>query len=108
MLRRRWRFRGGRGGEVPQAPSARPGPDDPRSLDRLRPGEAGLIVGLIGEEADRLRLMEMGLLEGETIQVLKFAPLGDPIEILLRGYHLSLRKESARQVLVAPEGADRT
>jgi len=48
----------------------------------------------------RPRLMEMGLLVGTRIQLVRFAPLGDPLEIKVRGYHLTLRKHEAEQILV--------
>ena len=46
------------------------------------------------------RLMEMGLLVGTRVQLVRFAPLGDPVEIKLRGYHLTLRRSEADQILV--------
>jgi ferrous iron transport protein A len=52
--------------------------------------------------ADRPRLMEMGLLVGTTVELVRFAPLGDPVEIKVRGYHLTLRKHEAEQILVRP------
>ena len=48
----------------------------------------------------RPRLMEMGLLVGTTIELVRFAPLGDPVEIKVRGYNLTLRKHEAEQILV--------
>ena len=48
----------------------------------------------------RPRLMEMGLLVGTTVELVRFAPLGDPVEIKVRGYHLTLRKHEAEQILV--------
>jgi ferrous iron transport protein A len=52
----------------------------------------------------RPRLMEMGLLVGTQIELVRFAPLGDPVEIKVRGYHLTLRKHEAEQILVQPGG----
>ena len=49
-----------------------------------------------------LRLMEMGLLVGTPVELVRFAPLGDPVEIKVRGYHLTLRKQEAEQILVQP------
>jgi ferrous iron transport protein A len=46
--------------------------------------------------------MEMGLLVGTAVELVRFAPLGDPVEIKVRGYHLSLRKHEADRILVAP------
>jgi ferrous iron transport protein A len=53
--------------------------------------------------ASRPRLMEMGLLVGTPVELIRFAPLGDPVEIRVRGYHLTLRKQEAEQILVRTE-----
>ena len=53
----------------------------------------------------RGRLLEMGILVGTTIELVRFAPLGDPVEIKLRGYHLSLRKHEAEMIWVRREGS---
>jgi ferrous iron transport protein A len=50
----------------------------------------------------RARLLEMGLLVGTIVEIVRFAPLGDPIELKVRGYHLSLRRHEADQILVTP------
>ena len=50
--------------------------------------------------ASRPRLMEMGLLVGTSVELVRFAPLGDPVEIKVRGYHLTLRRQEAEQILV--------
>ena len=50
----------------------------------------------------RARLMEMGLLVGTTVELVRFAPMGDPVEIKVRGYNLTLRKSEAEQILVRP------
>ncbi len=50
----------------------------------------------------RPRLMEMGLLVGTTVELVRFAPLGDPVEIKVRGYNLTLRKHEAEQIFVLP------
>ena len=52
----------------------------------------------------RPRLMEMGLLVGTKVELVRFAPLGDPVEIKVRGYHLTLRKHEAEQILVQANG----
>lgn len=67
-------------------------------LNQLRVGESGLVVSISGEEETVERIMEMGLIEGTNIRVVRFAPLGDPIEIEARGYHLTLRKQEASLV----------
>ena len=70
------------------------------SLDELKIGETARISKLELKTSDGLRLLEMGMTVGAKIKVLKFAPMGDPIEISVRGYHLSLRKSEARSILV--------
>lgn len=70
------------------------------SLDQLRIGQRGAIKAVEGADALVQRLLEMGLLEGEPVEVLAVAPLGDPIEIRLRDYRLSLRRAEAARVTV--------
>jgi len=71
------------------------------TLRDLRPGERGVVIGWTGG-APPIRLLEMGVLQGTEIEVVRLAPLGDPIEIQLRGYRLSLRKQEAEQIEVEP------
>lgn len=71
------------------------------SLDQLRLGKRARVEAIRGDDAIVQRLLEMGLLEGEEIEVIGFAPLGDPMEIRLRDYRLSLRRSEAARVLVA-------
>ena len=71
------------------------------NLSDLGPGESGVVVGWAGGVPSP-RLLEMGILEGTEIEVIRLAPLGDPIEIELRGYHLSIRKSEAEQIEIAP------
>ena len=72
------------------------------TLDRLALGTPARIerVGLAND--DGVRLMEMGLIPGTAVEVARIAPLGDPIDVVVRGYHLSLRKAEAREVTVSP------
>ena len=79
------------------------------SLDQLRPGQRGRITAIQGGDALVQRLMEMGLLENEEVEVIGLAPLGDPLEIRLGDYRLSLRRgEAARvQILPLPEPRER-
>lgn len=63
-------------------------------------GDSGRIVELAGDDSLVQRLLEMGLTEGEDVEVVRFAPLGDPIEVRVRGYHLSLRRSEAAAVAV--------
>lgn len=70
------------------------------TLQDLRPGESGRILGF---EPDAVmdRLMEMGMLPGSEVQVVRLAPLGDPMDLKVRGYHLSIRKAEAAQIRVS-------
>ncbi len=70
------------------------------SLDQLQRGQRARVASLEGSDALVQRLLEMGLLEGEEIEVIGFAPLGDPIEIRLRDYRLSLRRSEAARIRV--------
>jgi len=65
-------------------------------------GQRGRITDIRGEDGIAIRLMEMGLTEGEEIKLLGFAPLGDPIEYEIRGYRVSLRKTEAQRVEIEP------
>jgi ferrous iron transport protein A len=73
-------------------------------LDQLAVGQRGRIVSLQGDDFLVQRLMEMGLLEGDEIEVVGFAPLGDPLEIRLADYRLSLRRSEAARILVTSLG----
>lgn len=70
------------------------------NLAKLKPGEKGRIsaIGAIG--AMKRRLMDMGVLIGEEVRVLKVAPMGDPIEVNIKSYNLSLRKNEAEGIVV--------
>lgn len=72
------------------------------TLDELRPGDRAEVVTVGGEPALVQRLYEFGLLEGETVEFLAVAPLGDPIEIRLGHTRLSLRKAEAARIVVRP------
>ena len=71
-----------------------------RTLDTLQAGEEAKVLELRTAADTAHRLMEMGLLPGTTLRVVRFAPLGDPVEILVRGYHLSLRRSEAAEIVV--------
>lgn len=73
------------------------------SLDRLRSGQQGRVTAVQGHRALRRRLLEMGLSPGVTVEAVRRAPLGDPIQFLVRGYHLCLRREDARHILIRVE-----
>jgi ferrous iron transport protein A len=70
------------------------------SLDQLERGQRATVTAIAGDDGIVQRLLEMGLLEGEEIEVLGFAPFGDPMEIRLRDYRLSLRRSEAARVSV--------
>lgn len=72
-------------------------------LDALRPGESGIVRSVGGTGALRRRLLDMGITPGTRVSVRKVAPLGDPIELCLRGYELSIRKADARSIEVECE-----
>lgn len=70
-------------------------------LSSLAPGTAAKVTEIKVASASRPRLMEMGLLVGTAVELVRFAPLGDPVEIKVRGYHLTLRRHEADQILVS-------
>ena len=70
------------------------------TLDTLPIGQTAVITAVGGEGALRCRLLDMGLIPKTTVRVEKIAPLGDPIELRVRDYALSLRKEDARNIQV--------
>ncbi len=69
-------------------------------LSDLKPGETGRIQEIGGSEQFRLRLIEMGLTKDAEICVDKYAPLRDPMELIVRGYHLSIRGQDAQKIAV--------
>ena len=69
-------------------------------LDRLKPGESAVIRRVGGDGALRRRLLDLGLTPNTKILVRKVAPFGDPIELFLRNYELTLRRDDARQIQV--------
>lgn len=71
-----------------------------RTLRDVKVGETVSVVKLHGEGALRRRIMDMGLTKGTSVYVRKVAPLGDPVEITVRGYELSIRKGDAENILV--------
>lgn len=70
------------------------------TLDELHIGRKGRITAVVGEGILRCRLLDMGLIPQTIVSVTKVAPMGDPMELLLRGYSLTLRKEDARSITV--------
>ncbi len=71
------------------------------SLDQVRVGATTHVADVPGDDATALRLLEMGLTPGVAVRVVATAPLGDPLELELRGYRLSLRRHDAARVVVA-------
>ena len=70
------------------------------TLDALAPGARATVTGYAGEMP--ARLLEMGLVPGTAVEVVRLAPLGDPMEIKVRGFLLSVRKDEAAHVVVEP------
>jgi ferrous iron transport protein A len=70
------------------------------SLDRLRIGTHARVLAVRGEGAIARRLMEMGVVPGAPVRVIKAAPLGDPLEVRVRNYHLALRRSEAQTISV--------
>ena len=71
-----------------------------KTLRDISCGQSATVVKIQGEGGVRRRIMDMGITRGTQVQVRKVAPLGDPIEVTVRGYELSLRKADAEQILV--------
>ena len=71
-------------------------------LSAITAGQRGRVAGFELPPEERQRLLEMGLTLGVEVQVVRFAPLGDPMELKVRGYHLSLRKRDAAGIRVTP------
>ncbi len=72
------------------------------TLDQMPVGGRCRVASVQGDDALVQRLLEMGVLEGEELEVTNVAPLGDPLEIRLRDYRLSLRRREAARVVVEP------
>jgi ferrous iron transport protein A len=101
-------------GNWPKPSSSNLSPSGVRRLDPVMPAATpqpltSLLIGTKAKVAEihvppasKARLMEMGLVVGTPVELVRFAPLGDPVEIKVRGYHLTLRKHEAEQILVQP------
>ena len=76
------------------------------TLDQLKVGGSAVITAVGGKGNLRLRLLDMGLIPRTTVEVFKIAPLGDPIELHLRGYSLTIRKEDAAMITVKEVNAE--
>lgn len=71
-----------------------------KTLKQVQVGESAVVLKLHGEGAVKRRIMDMGITKGVAVQVRKVAPLGDPMEITVRGYELSIRKADADEIEV--------
>ncbi len=71
------------------------------TLKEIKCGQTATVLKLTGEGAVKRRIMDMGITKGTEVYVRKVAPLGDPIEVTVRGYELSIRKSEAEKILVA-------
>lgn len=76
------------------------------TLKEAKIGDTVKVVKLHGEGAVKRRIMDMGITKGVTVYVRKVAPLGDPVEVTVRGYELSLRKADAEMIEVEPAAAE--
>ena len=74
-----------------------------KRLSDLEPGQSGVVVRISGRGATRRRIMDMGIVKGSTVKVIRRAPLGDPVEFELKDYNLSLRKREAEKIYVSLE-----
>jgi len=75
---------------------------DVKKLGELKPGEKGRVVKISGSGSIHRRILDMGITKGTEIEMERVAPLGDPIEVKIKGYHLSLRKGEAANIYVEP------
>ena len=75
-------------------------PEALQPLTLVAPGQKATVAEIKLPPESRPRLMEMGLLVGTSVELVRFAPLGDPVEIKVRGYNLTIRKHEAEQIYV--------
>ena len=75
------------------------------TIDDLKIGQTGVIAQVGGEGMLRLRFLDMGLIPGTKVQLQKIAPMGDPIQIHVRGYELTIRREDARKITLKTGGS---
>lgn len=75
-------------------------------LSQLKVGQSARVEEVLDQGSLSQRLLEMGIIRGTAIEVIRFAPMGDPIDIKIRGYHLSLRREEAHGVIVIIDQKD--
>ncbi|MDE5991881.1 MAG: ferrous iron transport protein A [Oscillospiraceae bacterium] len=73
------------------------------TLNELKTGQSAVITSVGGDGALRCRLLDMGLIPKTKVMIRKVAPMGDPIELFLRGYELTIRLEDAEKIAVVPD-----
>jgi len=74
------------------------------TIENITPGTSAIITGITGDPMIKRRLMEMGVIPGSTVRLIRWAPLGDPAECQIRGYKLSIRRSEAAMITVSQEG----
>jgi Fe2+ transport system protein FeoA len=74
-----------------------------KKLSELEPGDTGVVVKIVGSSSTRRRIMDMGVVRGTKVVLIRRAPLGDPVELEIRDYNLSLRKREADNIYVETE-----
>ncbi|MCD4806773.1 MAG: ferrous iron transport protein A [Methanococcoides sp.] len=74
------------------------------TLNLLEPGSKAKVIQITGRGSARRRILDMGMVPGAEIEVIRKAPMGDPLEFLVKGYNLSLRKAEAELIVVQPLG----
>ncbi len=70
------------------------------SLAEMTPGQSAKVLRVDGNDSIAIRIMEMGIIDGETIELVGRAPMGDPLEVSIRGYRLSLRIDEAKRIKI--------
>lgn len=75
-----------------------------KTLLDLAPGKSGIVVNIGGAGSLRRRIIDMGITPGAIVKMRRVAPFGDPIQINVRGYELSIRKAEAGQIIISAEG----
>ncbi|WP_135606459.1 ferrous iron transport protein A [Methanococcoides sp. NM1] len=75
------------------------------TLNLLEPGSKAKVIQITGRGSARRRILDMGMVPGAEIEMIRKAPMGDPLEFLVKGYNLSLRKAEAELIVVQPLGA---
>ena len=76
------------------------------TVEKMLPGSSAVITEISGDTLVKRRLMEMGVLPGSVLKLVRWAPLGDPAECLIRGYNLSIRRSEAAMISVSLDGAE--